>query len=186
VGRGKRNHVACEGERYEELCGQCWKGRLCVSSSGEVFPCVFSRLTGLGDVRSGLENILKTTKLAEFRRKARTIQRSRRATPASAIPRVLNAPNRPSEAGADGSSTGCSPAGCSPAGCSPAGCSPAGCSPSGCSPTGRGHGEHERDAFPGSTAGGRRGGIYAAAGALTLTESTARTSSSVTESGVVA
>jgi MoaA/NifB/PqqE/SkfB family radical SAM enzyme len=73
VGRGKLVRLGCEGERYEELCGECWKARLCVTSGGDVFPCVFSRATRLGDVRSGLSGILESAKLADFGRKLRSI-----------------------------------------------------------------------------------------------------------------
>ncbi len=71
VGRGKLVQLQEEGERYDELCGQCWKGRLCVTSTGEVFPCVFSRATHLGDARSGLKSILASNKLTSFRAKVR-------------------------------------------------------------------------------------------------------------------
>jgi MoaA/NifB/PqqE/SkfB family radical SAM enzyme len=77
VGRGELVPLGGEGERYEELCGRCWKGRLCVTPSGEVFPCVFSRATRLGDVKAGLRGILQTAKLTEFRRKVRTLDRPR-------------------------------------------------------------------------------------------------------------
>ncbi len=73
VGRGKLVHLDCEGERYEELCGQCWKGKLCVTSSSEVFPCVFSRATRLGDVKLGLLGILQTARLINFRQKVRAM-----------------------------------------------------------------------------------------------------------------
>jgi MoaA/NifB/PqqE/SkfB family radical SAM enzyme len=73
VGRGKLVHLAADGERYEELCGECWKGKLCVTSTGEVFPCVFARATRLGDVKAGLWGILRTTRLTDFRRKVRAL-----------------------------------------------------------------------------------------------------------------
>jgi MoaA/NifB/PqqE/SkfB family radical SAM enzyme len=76
VGRGRLENPVAEGERYEELCGQCWKGKLCVTSSGEAFPCVFARATGLGDVRSGLASILRTQKLTAFRLKVRALNDS--------------------------------------------------------------------------------------------------------------
>ncbi len=69
VGRANLVHLDCEGERYEELCGECWKGKLCVTSSGDVYPCVFSRKTRLGDARLGLAAILGTATLAAFREK---------------------------------------------------------------------------------------------------------------------
>jgi MoaA/NifB/PqqE/SkfB family radical SAM enzyme len=168
VGRGDRDQQDCEGEHFEELCGQCWKGRLCVTSTGEVFPCVFSRATPLGDVKSGLMGILRATKLIDFRQTVRALQERRRLAASTATPRVENVPYAQSASGEEGSSAGCSPAGCSPAGCSPAGCSPAGCSPTGCSPTG-----HGAEAYGGETlAGGRNtrrdGGILVAGGELTL------------------
>ena len=55
IGRGQLVDLAAKGERYEELCGHCWKGKLCVTSSGEAFPCVFSRATNLGNVKTGRE-----------------------------------------------------------------------------------------------------------------------------------
>jgi hypothetical protein len=58
VGRGDPVQLGGKEERYEELCGQCWRGRLCVTSGGDAFPCVFSRATWLGDVRCGLASIL--------------------------------------------------------------------------------------------------------------------------------
>jgi MoaA/NifB/PqqE/SkfB family radical SAM enzyme len=79
VGRGRLVSLGDEGERYEELCGQCWKGRLCVTSVGDVFPCVFSRATRLGDVKSGMAGILQSAKLADFRRKVRAMDECRSA-----------------------------------------------------------------------------------------------------------
>jgi MoaA/NifB/PqqE/SkfB family radical SAM enzyme len=123
VGRGQLVRVGAEEERYDELCGECWKGKLCVTSSGDVFPCVFSRATRLGDVRAGLPGILRTAKLAHFRRKIRALQEQGRA----GIPKSFEQPCDPCS---PGGCNPCSPGGCSP--CSPGGCSP--CSPGGCSP----------------------------------------------------
>ena len=66
------------GERYEELCGQCWKGMLCVTAASAVFPCVFSR-TRLGDVKGGLASILQTATLLHFREKVRALEAERAA-----------------------------------------------------------------------------------------------------------
>jgi MoaA/NifB/PqqE/SkfB family radical SAM enzyme len=71
VGRGQAVGLRVDGERYDELCGRCWKGRLCVTPSGEVFPCVFSRATPLGDVKLGMSTILRNTGLTKFRQKVR-------------------------------------------------------------------------------------------------------------------
>jgi MoaA/NifB/PqqE/SkfB family radical SAM enzyme len=74
VGRATAIRLDGEGERFEELCGQCWKGKLCVTNGGDVFPCVFSRATRLGDVKSGLLAILQTARLTEFRNKVRALE----------------------------------------------------------------------------------------------------------------
>jgi MoaA/NifB/PqqE/SkfB family radical SAM enzyme len=78
VGRGGLLQLECEEERYDELCGQCWKGNLCVTPSGEVFPCVFSRATRLGDVKAGLSRILNSVKLSQFREKVRGLESNQR------------------------------------------------------------------------------------------------------------
>lgn len=66
------------GEQFEELCGNCWKGRLCVSENGRAYPCVFSRKTDLGDVRIGLEEIISSKKLLNFRDKVEKFNKQRK------------------------------------------------------------------------------------------------------------
>jgi len=66
VGRGAQSKKSPTSQ-FDELCGECWKGKLCVTSSGEAFPCVFSRFCSVGDVRNGLASILNTDELATFR-----------------------------------------------------------------------------------------------------------------------
>lgn len=39
--------------KLKELCGRCGSGKVCVSSSGEIYPCVFARFAPLGHVREG-------------------------------------------------------------------------------------------------------------------------------------
>lgn len=67
IGRG----VSMENgtDPFSELCGSCWKGKLCVESGGNVFPCVFSRFYPLGNVLGGgsLGTILKGKLLGSFR-----------------------------------------------------------------------------------------------------------------------
>lgn len=67
VGRGNRATQNIKTERFEELCGKCGHGKLCVSPSGAAFPCVFSRATSVGNAKHGLTSILKNVKLREFR-----------------------------------------------------------------------------------------------------------------------
>ena len=51
VGRGRRQTAGTEGEDLSQLCGRCGRRRLCITSTGAVYPCVFSRRTPLGDAR---------------------------------------------------------------------------------------------------------------------------------------
>jgi MoaA/NifB/PqqE/SkfB family radical SAM enzyme len=51
-----------------ELCGECSNGKLCVTASGSIYPCVFSRFAGLGDANNGIANALSCDALAEFRK----------------------------------------------------------------------------------------------------------------------
>ncbi|OJJ23804.1 hypothetical protein BKI52_05490 [marine bacterium AO1-C] len=48
VGRGHRSTTKSQ---TNELCGQCWKGKLCVTASGDAYPCVFSRGFKVGNVK---------------------------------------------------------------------------------------------------------------------------------------
>ena len=48
------------------LCGECSDGKLCVTSSGAVFPCVFARFAQVGHVDSGLHHALASLELNRF------------------------------------------------------------------------------------------------------------------------
>jgi MoaA/NifB/PqqE/SkfB family radical SAM enzyme len=50
-----------------QLCGECWKGKLCVTSTGRVHPCVFSRFADIGSAKAGISRILHEDALLEFR-----------------------------------------------------------------------------------------------------------------------
>jgi MoaA/NifB/PqqE/SkfB family radical SAM enzyme len=123
IGRGDLIRLGTPGERYEELCGQCWKGNLCVTSSGAVFPCPLSRATNLGDAKSGLATILDTAKLTAFRQKVRGMQEDRlaRSRPAPGMPVADD---------------DCIPNDCIPTDCIPTNCIPTDCIPTSCIPTG--------------------------------------------------
>ena len=123
-------------ERYSELCGECWKGKLCVTSNADVYPCVFSRATRLGDAKAGLWALLQTAKLADFREKVREMQ----ARMPSVLPRrqtfdpmmqeqcpPVTDPCNPTFCGPDGP---CQPQACPPGdACNPQLCNP--CQPCG-------------------------------------------------------
>jgi len=58
-----------------ELCGQCSKGKLCVTAEARCYPCVFSRFIDLGDARSGLRSILSSQTLQHFKIKLDSLSR---------------------------------------------------------------------------------------------------------------
>jgi len=66
-GIGRGNDSINTQSQIDELCGKCWKGKLCVTSSGEIYPCVFSRFWSVGNARDGLNKILESERLLEFR-----------------------------------------------------------------------------------------------------------------------
>lgn len=124
IGRGELVRLGTPGERYEELCAQCWKGKLCVTSSGAVFPCPLSRATNLGDVKAGLSSILQTARLTDFRQKVRAMHEDR-------IDRLRVASGRTMAA-----DDPCIPEDCIPTNCIPTDCIPLNCIPTNCIPTG--------------------------------------------------
>jgi MoaA/NifB/PqqE/SkfB family radical SAM enzyme len=129
IGRGELVQLGTPGERYEELCGQCWKGKLCVTSSGTVFPCPLSRATDLGAVKSGLLSILQTAKLTAFREKVRVMQEDRLDK--------LRTASRTAKAADDSCiPNDCIPISCIPTDCIPTNCIPTNCIPTSCIPTG--------------------------------------------------
>jgi MoaA/NifB/PqqE/SkfB family radical SAM enzyme len=77
IGRGRRRAADPAGEDLSQLCGRCGVARLCVTSSGTVYPCVFSRKTPLGDARNGLRAALGSAALACFCAAMETERRSR-------------------------------------------------------------------------------------------------------------
>lgn len=51
LGRGSGERPA--QPELKELCGRCGEGKVCVSSSGEIYPCVFARFSALGQFKDG-------------------------------------------------------------------------------------------------------------------------------------
>jgi MoaA/NifB/PqqE/SkfB family radical SAM enzyme len=67
VGRGE--HFVPRARPSEELCGQCWSGKLCIDADGDAHPCVFSRRTTVGNVlEEDLGTIVAGARLRAFRR----------------------------------------------------------------------------------------------------------------------
>ena len=67
VGRGETS--VPDGSPMDQLCGQCWRGALCIDPSGDAFPCVFSRFAPVGNfLTDGVKEIVKSHELRAFRR----------------------------------------------------------------------------------------------------------------------
>jgi MoaA/NifB/PqqE/SkfB family radical SAM enzyme len=66
-GIGRAATDAGQNDPMGELCGECWKGKLCVTSSGVAYPCVFSRFAEVGSARDGIGPVVNDDRLANFR-----------------------------------------------------------------------------------------------------------------------
>jgi MoaA/NifB/PqqE/SkfB family radical SAM enzyme len=67
VGRGSSEAVSADP--LDELCGDCWNGKLCVTGSGDVYPCIMARFARVGRMNEGLDHLIRTTELVAFRSK---------------------------------------------------------------------------------------------------------------------
>jgi len=106
VGRGVQ---ICSPEPMAQLCGECSKGKLCVTASGKVYPCVFSRFVEVGNIEDGIQRIVDGDRLITFRVN---------------LARYRNTKAFPNAALAGGSEVIaeiCQPARCNPTTCSPCG-----------------------------------------------------------------
>ena len=74
IGRGKAILNRDIAEPMRELCGRCAEKRICITSKGEVYPCVFARFYPIGNALNGLRNILNSAQMNNFRDE---LQRSR-------------------------------------------------------------------------------------------------------------
>jgi MoaA/NifB/PqqE/SkfB family radical SAM enzyme len=129
VGRGGLNLPGGDEERYDELCGECWKDKLCVTSGGDVFPCVFARATRLGSAAAGLAEVLRSAALTEFRRTVRDLSGSDSACdPSDCIPQQSAQDCNPL--------SNCNPNDCNPNACNPLDCNPLGSNCNPCNPCG--------------------------------------------------
>jgi len=73
-GIGRGGALSPNPDQQEELCGACWRGKLCITADGSVFPCVFARFCRVGDARCGLDAVNESTELNQFRRQMRKDQ----------------------------------------------------------------------------------------------------------------
>lgn len=74
IGRGAQQLYSTEP--MSQLCGECWKGKLCVTQSGAAYPCVFSRFARVGTARNGIRQIVDGDELLAFRADLSTRQRT--------------------------------------------------------------------------------------------------------------
>jgi len=72
IGRGLAH--AANADSMSSLCGQC-RGTLCVTASGAMFPCVFSRFVQVGNARVGIRSALSSRELDRFCVELESIQR---------------------------------------------------------------------------------------------------------------
>ena len=71
VGRGEGVGEGDSG--LQALCGQCWRGSLCVAPDATVSPCVFSKAWSIGSaIESDLSDLVGGTRLREVRELIRT------------------------------------------------------------------------------------------------------------------
>ena len=125
VGRGASKDIAASS--YDELCGACWQGRLAITATGQIFPCVFSRFCPVGNVEQGLKSALEGFPLDDFRRTMR--QRRPQPTTACDPDRTHCTPQECSPLVSCRPETRCSPD-CGPGICRPGTqCSPDTCQP---------------------------------------------------------
>jgi len=75
-GIGRAGHVQITSP-MSELCGQCWKGTLCVTANAVAYPCVFARFKTVGNIKSGIAPILAGTDLVNFREQVKEMENLR-------------------------------------------------------------------------------------------------------------
>ncbi len=134
VGRGNGRVSANRRGSLDELCGDCWRGKLAIDSAGNAFPCVFARFCRVGHVSQSLASILRSEQLHDFRKEVRKMAKATKKSSAK-----KRGPTSKKKAG---TRQGCTPkprkGGCTPkprGGCTPkrpkTGCTPkkGGCTP---------------------------------------------------------
>lgn len=69
IGRAALKNIKdSEADYFNQLCGQCWKGSLCVTSDGSVYPCVFSKKYAVGNLaEASLYDIAASGSLSDVR-----------------------------------------------------------------------------------------------------------------------
>ena len=79
LGRGSQEQMP--HSQLQELCGHCGNGKVCISSNGQIYPCVFARFANLGRFQDrGLGSIFNCNRLRDFRKELLDVQRAIRVT----------------------------------------------------------------------------------------------------------
>ncbi len=74
IGRGSSSHAV---DTLDELCGSCVKDRLCLTATGAIYPCVFSRSRPVGSLKDGLAAALIGKQMSRFRNDMAQVQHSK-------------------------------------------------------------------------------------------------------------
>ena len=76
VGRG--NGITPAPQDHD-LCGQCWRGKLCVTSTGNAYPCIMARAVPVGNfLEKGIVGLLASTPLLDFRSTMQATEEAKR------------------------------------------------------------------------------------------------------------
>lgn len=133
VGRGNKTDKKIT-DNIGDVCGNCWKGRLCVTSNGDVYPCIMSRSVQIGNIlENDLNSLINSRELQKFRKDVKDKFTSGIVTVANNCSPDNCGPNNcgPSE-------TACGPDNCGPneTACGPDNCGPneTACGPDNCAP----------------------------------------------------
>lgn len=67
-GRGSRPADPDRSSKFGDLCGQCWRGKICITSSGDAYPCIMARAFKVGNfLDGGLGDVVGGALLRTFR-----------------------------------------------------------------------------------------------------------------------
>ncbi len=93
IGRGSRE--VASAAPMKELCGACGQGQLCISSDGQISPCVFSKFHPVGTREGGLTTAVRSGELQAFRAAARSSHSELRVREPVVAAAVECGPERP-------------------------------------------------------------------------------------------
>ena len=71
LGAGRGIPLVSGRSMRDRLCGYCWRGSLCVTAAGNVYPCPVERELQVGSFEQSLAAIVAKEELLRFRRRVR-------------------------------------------------------------------------------------------------------------------